>query len=85
MVFEKESFEKKLNETLITLITKEQQLERISHLYPIALCNVVVKGITNIVTNLLKVLMQKLAGERQSVLCLEDRELIMLYCAGGHS
>lgn len=53
---------KEKNETLITSIPKQEQ---ISHFRPIALCDVVVKGITKIISNCLKVLIPKLVGEQQ--------------------
>lgn len=53
-----------MNDTLITLIPKQDQLERISHFRPITLCNVIVEGI-KLISNQIKVLMPGIVGEQQ--------------------
>lgn len=54
-----------LNESLITLIPKQDLLETIAQFLPIALSNVVVKIITMVIANRLKPLMGSLVYVRQ--------------------
>lgn len=64
--FEVGKFLETLNKTLITLIPKQDVPEKISHLRPILLCNIVVKCLTKIIVNRFKILMPKLVREEQS-------------------
>lgn len=59
-------FPSTINESLITLIPKKENLETMSQFRPIALCNVTTKLITKIVANRLKPLMKKLTGLNQA-------------------
>lgn len=63
-----------LNESLVTLILKQESLQLIFQFRPIALCYVVVKCITKILANKLKPLMAKLAGETLCSFFLGDKE-----------
>lgn len=49
--FEKEYFTEHMNESLITLLPKQENLMSMAQLHPIVLCNVVSKAITKIITN----------------------------------
>lgn len=54
------------NQTPICLIPKVKQPEFLSQFHQIALCKVLIKVVMKILANRLKVLMPKLAGERQT-------------------
>lgn len=59
------SFLMEMNETLITLIPKQNPPEKLTHFRPISLCNVVAKIISKVIANRLKPLMSKLVGPNQ--------------------
>lgn len=55
-----------INETLIVLIPKVEKPDRISDLRPISLCNVVVKVMTKVLANRLKLVLDSVISESQS-------------------
>ncbi|KAM7462241.1 hypothetical protein LguiA_030362 [Lonicera macranthoides] len=55
-----------LNETLIVLIPKVKKPDKITFLHPISLCNVVVKILTKVLANRLKVVLNSVFSEAQS-------------------
>lgn len=55
-----------MNESLISLIPKQESPETIVQFRPIALCNVVSKEVTKIIANLLKPLINKLVQDNQT-------------------
>ncbi|CAM8885253.1 unnamed protein product [Rhodiola kirilowii] len=57
---------KDLNETLIVLVPKVRKVERVEDLRPISLCNVVMKLITKVLANRLKVLLPQIISFSQS-------------------
>lgn len=64
--FEIGSFPKEFNEKLISLIPKQDCQERMNQFRPIALCSMMVKVITKIIDNRVKLLMGKLTGKQQT-------------------
>lgn len=56
------SFPTEMNETLITLIPKQNPSKKFAHFRPISLCNVVVKIISKVIANHLKPLTTKIVG-----------------------
>ncbi|XP_074342591.1 uncharacterized protein LOC141680198 [Apium graveolens] len=60
------SMPQNLNDTLVVLISKKNQPERITDLRPISLCNVVSKIISKMLANRLKVLLPSIISESQS-------------------
>ena len=59
-------FDRKINETLIWIIPKVDQPERINQFRPISLCNVTVKTITKIMVSRLRPYLTKLVNPTQS-------------------
>lgn len=55
-----------VNQTLLTLISKCNDPSRVSHFRPIALCNVVYKVVTKIITSRLKEILPCVVSENQS-------------------
>ncbi|KAL9691023.1 hypothetical protein QQ045_011440 [Rhodiola kirilowii] len=55
-----------LNKTLITLIPKVKEPERIEEFRPISLCNVVAKIVTKMLANMLKPILPSIISENQS-------------------
>lgn len=55
-----------MNNTLLVLIPKVDQPEIVSQFRPIALCNVLYKGVTKLIVNRLKPLMNKLVSPFQT-------------------
>lgn len=55
-----------LNESIICLLPKCTNLESLNQFRPIVLCNVLVKVVSKILTNKLKLMMIKLTGKQQS-------------------
>lgn len=65
-IFRVDNFLFQLNATLISFISKTDVPELVSQFRPIALCNVLMKVITNVIANRLKPLMSKLIGNTHS-------------------
>ncbi|CAM8944275.1 unnamed protein product [Rhodiola kirilowii] len=57
---------KEVNETLVVLVPKVKKVERVEQLRPIRLCNVVMKLITKVLANRLKVLLPQIISYSQS-------------------
>ncbi|GLT41441.1 hypothetical protein SLA2020_155070 [Shorea laevis] len=64
--FQTGCFDEQLNETLLCIIPKIDQLERLNLLRPISLCNVVVKIITKIMVNKIRPLLTTIVSPTQS-------------------
>ncbi|KAL9668794.1 hypothetical protein QQ045_006334 [Rhodiola kirilowii] len=58
--------EGELNKTLITLVAKKKDPERIVDYRPISLCNVIVKAVTKVLPNRLKLILSAIISESQS-------------------
>lgn len=65
-IFREPSKVRDINETLITLIPKVEQVRNIKHFRPISLCNVSYKVITKLLANRLRLIMGKLVNPCQS-------------------
>ncbi|XP_074305505.1 uncharacterized protein LOC141640722 [Silene latifolia] len=55
-----------LNRTSITLVPKNNCLEKVTHYRPISLCNVIMRAVTKCVSNTMKPVMSTLVGEYQN-------------------
>lgn len=64
-VFARGTFEKSWNCSLISLIPKINAHETVSQFCHIAICNVLVKTVTKVTTNRLKIVMSKLTSQDQ--------------------
>lgn len=58
-------FNPELNKTLLILITKVEEAERVSQFRPISLCTVPIKLITKVLVNRIRPLLGKLVGKNQ--------------------
>ncbi|KAL9675829.1 hypothetical protein QQ045_004037 [Rhodiola kirilowii] len=65
-IFNKGSLEAGMNDTLIVLIPKNKKPKRVEECRPISLCNVIMKIVTKVITNRLKVVMPEIISEAQS-------------------
>lgn len=77
--FRQGEFDKSLDNSPISLIPKSEHPKSISQLRQIALCNIVVKVVTEVVANRLKKLMPKLTSSNSIALFLGGRDLIALF------
>ncbi|GLT78653.1 hypothetical protein SLA2020_501810 [Shorea laevis] len=64
--FQEGSFERSLNDTLICIIPKMAQPEKLNQLRPIGLCNVAVKAITKVMVNRLRPILVDILSPTQS-------------------
>lgn len=55
-----------INETVITLIPKLKQVNRLDDCTPISLCNVVYKIISKVISNRLKIILNEIVSKFQS-------------------
>lgn len=65
-VFGTNSFDTRLNQTHICLISKTERLREMTEFRPISLCNVIYKIISKILCSRLKKILRKLVSETQS-------------------
>lgn len=66
MAFRRGSVPSEANRTLICLIPKVENLEELTQFRPIALCNVLIKVVSNVLANRLQLVISKLVGGFQS-------------------
>lgn len=71
---------KKINYTYVSLIPKQVNPSKMSHLHPISLCNVVYKIAFKVLTNRLKLILPKIISHHQSAFvpgCLISNNIIL--------